>query len=94
MKTVTLQIGNTDDKLTQKEWSDFVNAIRCLFEEIPEESTQIHFFGASQNFEEWQNVAWVFTTNQADYIKMIVARIRKTYRQDSAAWTEGETIFV
>jgi hypothetical protein len=30
MITYTLQIGNSDDKLTQKEWSEFVEAVNDL----------------------------------------------------------------
>lgn len=29
MNTICIQIGNSDDKLTQKEWSDFVKEIQA-----------------------------------------------------------------
>ena len=32
MKTVTLQIGNGDDKLSQPAWHDFVLAMKALIE--------------------------------------------------------------
>lgn len=93
MKTITIQIGNSDDKLTQKEWSEFVcemlNAIHIF-------SKEIHFGGGSASFEEWQNYAWVFVATK-DQIKNLKARIkpiREFYRQDSVAWTEGETDFI
>ena len=92
MKTITLQIGNSDNKLTQVEWSDFVGEIHCLIERDP--TSQIHFFGGPQNWECWQNVAWVFVTGNPMSLCQEVKRIRTKYKQDSAAWTEGSTAFV
>jgi hypothetical protein len=92
MKTITLQIGNSDGKLTQGQWAAFVQEIRgllgCL---LP---GQLHFFGVSAGYEEWQNAAWVFNTDEGDWIKDHVEVIRAKYHQDSAAWTEGETSFI
>jgi hypothetical protein len=93
LKTTTVQIDNSDDKLTQKMWSHFVdevdNAIKLL-------AAGIHFSGGSSARLRWQNYAWVF--NVADQYREPLSRklaeIRKTYNQDSIAWTEGETLFV
>lgn len=93
MKTICIQIGNTDNKLTQQEWFYFVKAIkdalhgRCDF---------IHFFGGSPNWERWQNVAWVFTITEsaAQEVRLKLARIREKFKQDSIAWLEGVTEFV
>lgn len=45
MKTATIQIGNSDDKLTQSEWSDFVSAIKDAVQRFSE---RIHFLAAQQ----------------------------------------------
>ena len=93
MKTVTIQIGNTDDKLTQTEWAAFVLMMRA---QILQHCQAVHFFGAPANWELWQNVAWVVMceTDKLPALKAAVADARNTFRQDSAAWTEGETQFV
>lgn len=91
--TYTLQIGNSDDKLTQKEWSEFVEAVNDLVKKF---ARKIWFFGAPPNFAEWQNAAWVFAADNEDagYIRHKVGIIRAMYQQDSVAWTVGETALV
>jgi hypothetical protein len=93
MKTVVIQIGNTDDKLTQIEWSAFVLMTRTM---ILAHCKQVHFFGAPANWERWQNVAWIVEVEDGnkDKLRAAVADARQTFRQDSAAWTEGDTQFV
>lgn len=92
MKTVTIQIGNSDDKLTQTEWAAYVLMMRT---NILQHCTAVHFFGASANWERWQNVAWVVVCEDAKLaaLKAAVTDARSTFNQDSAAWTEGETQF-
>ena len=105
MKTVTIQIGNSDDKLTQQEWHLFVSDIEC---EISLFSENIHFSGASQGNAPWQNYAFVFEFNDnkvkdsgvtvlGDQYKLLKERLSivgKKYKQDSVAWTEGTTEFI
>lgn len=92
--TVTIQIGNSDDKLTQRDWSYFINAMRSEIVQTGE----VHFEGGSRNDCRWQNFCWVVAVpNDLDQIaslKMRVEHIRKNYSQDSAAFTPGETLFV
>jgi hypothetical protein len=92
MKTVTIQIGNSDDKLTQTEWAAYVLMMRT---NILQHCTAVHFFGAPANWERWQNVAWVVVCEDAKLaaLKAAVTDARSTFNQDSAAWTEGETQF-
>jgi hypothetical protein len=88
--TVTIQIGNSDDKLTQSEWHTFVRFVRNV---IDSEGIEVHFFGASANYDRWQNAAWVVNCNDstAKRLKQTLAEIREQFEQDSIAWTEGET---
>jgi hypothetical protein len=94
MKTLVIQIGNTDDKLTQAQWSAFVLMMKQ--EAILRHGKQVHFFGGSTNWERWQNVAWIVECEpeNIDALKAAVLDVRTTFGQDSAAWTEGETEFV
>jgi hypothetical protein len=93
MKTITLQIGNSDDRLSQARWSAFVAAMR---EVVAVHGREIHFFGAPPNWEPWQNVAWVVTC-QDEHIPGFIAAVqavRRDFGQDAVAWTEGETRFL
>jgi hypothetical protein len=90
--TITVQIGNSDDKLTQKEWSDFVTRMRLLLFAVP-----MHFHACSEGSMEWQNAVWVFEVEgdyEREWLKEKVKEIRKDFRQDSVAWTEGSTVMI
>jgi len=93
MKTVIIQIGNTDDKLPQAGWSNYVDAVRF---EIGFFQVEIHFIGFSPADAHWQNACFVVNSSdeQLDLLKKGVTRIRKAFKQDSVAWTEGKTEFV
>lgn len=94
MKTVTLQIGNSDDKLTQLEWASFIGRVKDLLDDTP--TVTVHFFGCSHGAECWQNACWVFVID-SKYIPQTTREItvlRDRYKQDSAAWTEGSTAFI
>ena len=92
-KTATIQIGNTDNKLTQIEWSDYVSKVRNLVLELAQ---QIHFSGGSANWKKWQNFAWIIEINDEDslILKNELILIRNEFNQDSIAWTEGVTTFI
>lgn len=93
MKTVTVQIGNSDDKLAQAQWSFFVKNMREI---ISGWCIEVHFFGASLPFETWQNACFVFTIDERDIpeLKNALSKRSKHYRQDSIAFTVGDTEFV
>ena len=92
MTTVTIQIGNSDDKLTQSEWAKYVSEV----DEVVRRGTHVHFFGGSPNWYPWQNAAWVITADKSvlNHISLELYDIRKKYNQDTVAWTQGETAFV
>lgn len=92
MKTVTIQIGNTDDKLSQLKWSEFIRSVDVFLSIV-----KVHFRGFSSGNESWQNACWVFEVEyEDDYIavKKNISRLAVQYKQDSIAWTEGETEFI
>lgn len=95
--TVTIQIGNTDNKLTQAEWSDFVKLVADYIEAYVENrAADIHFFASSAGHAPWQNAAWIvaITDEHAPALREDIGTARRKFRQDSAAWTTGETSFV
>ena len=93
MKTITFQIGNSDDKLTQREWAAFVEDID---HEINVLAKHVHFCGFSLGDAAWQNACWVFEleTARENELKTLVTEHRSRFKQDSVAWTEGQTVFV
>ena len=86
---VTLQIGNSDDKLTQNQWSEFCAAVGMA---IRVHGGLVHFCGTSDGMAPWQNAAFVFecSDEQSKILQPNIAELRKIFRQDSAAWTSGE----
>ncbi len=93
--TVSVQIGNSDDKLTQREWSEFVQSIG---DSIITYKGHIHFCGGSICQVPWQNFCWVFELENNDMVVDALReqqkRIRVKYRQDSVAWLSGVTRFI
>jgi len=93
MKTVALQIGNSDDKLTQKEWNEFVVKFRL---EILRKCDTMHFFGGPTNYERWQNICSVFEIKEEniDDLKENLKCLGSNFKQCSIAYLEGNTEFL
>lgn len=93
VKTVTIQIGNSDDRLSQAEWSEFVHQVS---EAVARHAARIHFAGFSPAAAKWQNAAFVIECDDsaALAIKSAVVGIRMLFKQFGVAWTEGSTLFV
>lgn len=91
MITIVVQIGNTDNKLSQELWAKYVHRVHTLME-----MELLHFFGGPPNYEYWQNACWVIETTKDRESKIIykLIEIRKVFNQDSIAITVGETKFV
>lgn len=89
--TLVIQIGNTDNKLTQQEWSSYQLEVK---ETIKQWSTCIHFDGNSDPEAAWQNKCWVIETDRPATLKLHLTAIRKKYRQDSIALSLAETSFI
>lgn len=93
MKTVTILIGNSDNKLTQDEWSSYVQECQ---ENIAIYSEEIFFFGAPPNYSPWQNACWCIGLEDVSlrHLTKILTKIRKDFKQDSIAITIGKTTFI
>jgi hypothetical protein len=93
LNTAIIQIGNSDDKLTQKHWSSFVSSVALLVGTLGEVT---HFHACSEGGQEWQNACWVFEIDDkytGDLNKRLKV-IKQTYNQDSIALTIGTIQFV
>ena len=91
-QTVTVQIGNSDDKLTQQEWANFVNDVRSKIVQAAE----VHFAGGSVPDARWQNYCWVvcIECDLIEPLKRTLAVSGRNYRQEAVAFTVGETLFL
>jgi hypothetical protein len=90
--TLTILIGNSDDKLKQSEWSEYIHAVQIIVADL---QYQIHFHGFSHPEAPWQNACWVVEAN--DGFGVLANRLQMVawaYHQDSIAVVEGETTFV
>lgn len=93
MRTVCIQIGNSDNKLSQKQWADFCTDV---YKNINLVCNEIFFSAPSVGWADWQNAAFIFSIDEEfiSELKTQIEHIRKGYLQDSVAWLEGETVFI
>lgn len=92
--TVHIAIGNSDDKLTQADWAEFVrhvdNAVRGA-------SGVVHGAWHSLPNAQWQNAAWAFQSiggASRVALRKALADLAVRYRQDTIAWNESITEFI
>lgn len=91
--THVVSIGNSDDKLTQEQWSKFCEEVVAL---VKSYGKNVFFIGYTGPAQPWQSATFVFEPWDGDET-LFLQRLRgvlATYRQDSAAVVVGETKFV
>lgn len=94
MPTAVIIIGNSDDKLTQREWSQYVTDVT---EFLTHDVVDVHFLGYSPSPAPWQNACWVVEISEESWLlaaKSGLRRIASVHRQDSIALIVGETEFL
>jgi hypothetical protein len=98
--TVYISIGNSDDKLTQLEWAQFVDEVdRAVSAAVKYEGNQVHGRWYSLPTEPWQNACWCvqFHDELAHVMRDLrqgLAVIARWHRQDSITWAVAETEFI
>ena len=90
---MVVQIGNSDDKLSQKEWAEYHQQVSW---EIDRFAKDVHFSGCSNGNDPWQNACFVFELeNKTDtHLLMNLRKIREKYNQESIALSRGKTEFI
>jgi len=93
MKTVVVQIGNSDNKLTQGDWANFAASMNLV---VRSNVYRVHFCGGSDWDAPWQNACWVceILGNQVNELQEAITNCRKSYSQDSVAVVVGDTTFI
>lgn len=83
-KTLVIVIGNTDNKLSQQDWSAYVMEMDLLLRT----NCLIHFAGGPDTASPYQNYTWVVEVNaghQQEIMSWVSAEaivIRKKFHQD------------
>jgi hypothetical protein len=99
-RTIYVSIGNSDDKLSQGDWSSFCTDIdRAISRACRYNGTAVHGRWYSLPNEQWQNACWGIEVDDAcafvlDVLREDLARACKQYQQTSIAWAEGTTAFI
>lgn len=91
---VYVSIGNSDDRLTQAEWADFVQAVRNVAAAYPK---AVHGEWFSAPNSPYQNACWCLEFDNvadASEARTSLTIQRKHFRQDSVAWAVAETEFI
>lgn len=93
MSTVYISIGNSDDKLSQSEWSSFYAITDST---IRRWADAIHGAWLSIPSDPWQNACWCaeIPEDAAQSLVDELASLTRAFRQDSIAWAEAKTQFI
>lgn len=89
MTTIYISIGNSDDKLTQAEWSKFQHAAD---DAVHMYAAKIHGRWHSWPHDPWQNACWCIEidSSAAASLRLHLAHMAFGYRQDSIAWAVAQ----
>lgn len=101
MPTLVVQIGNSDNKLTQQEWARFVQAVENIIlplcdADARDQKMRMHFSGGSRSDAPWQNYCWVFEREGEPWgdLHDRLADVARRFKQDSIALLIGDTRFI
>jgi hypothetical protein len=89
---VLVSIGNSDDKLSQEDWSEFIASVRSAIHSV-RPKVQIHGEWFSAPDVQWQNANWLLEIPGDDLAQGLrddLVHERKRYDQDSIAWSVVE----
>src|ERR1051326_837600 len=93
-----ISIGNSDDRLTQKSWYDFITLIREVLHSWEKDNyIKIHGEWFSAPDVEWQNANWcveVFNDSHVPVFKNKIVQVAGWFNQDSVAWASAEVEFL
>lgn len=92
--TAYVSIGNSDDKLSQREWSDFVADFRRVMTRY---ASEIYGVWYSAPDAEYQNmcIAAAVRPGSVDVLRGDLTEMREHFQQDSVAWAfVDETEFI
>ena len=85
MTTVYVSIGNSDDKLSQKEWAAYCVDVEAI---VVTAAKAMHGKWTSPSRDPWQNACWCFEAwdHLIERSKQNLSVLAHCYRQDSIKW--------
>jgi hypothetical protein len=91
--TTYITIGNSDDRLAQREWAEFW--LRCD-RLIRARAAAIYGVWQSPAVSEYQNACWAVVVPLAkrEALQADLSTLAVEFRQHSVAWVEGEPLFI
>lgn len=102
--TVYISIGNSDDKLSQKEWAEYYRSVSLTLHQA---AATVHGQWVSEPAAAWQNACWCVelanhdvttaagqTMPNVEWVRERLANLACDYRQDAIAWAETTTEFI
>lgn len=99
-QTILIVIGNSDDKLTQQRWADFIRDVEELITSLEAYAgVTVHGRWHAYPGTPWQNASWLLQVDGAmlphtEYLRDDLRILCARYEQDSIAWVTGETEFI
>lgn len=93
MQTVTIIAGNSDNGLSQADWSALVANITRY---VQRRAAAVEFTGGPATASPFQNYAWVIRLHPAEFgqLREEIKVTRAQFRQESVAWISGVTEFI
>lgn len=91
MATLTICIGNSDDKLSQREWSWYWANTSSV---VNRYAGHVHGEFLSQPSAAFQNACWVVEGELTEEFLAELADMARHFRQDSIAVSVGSTVLV
>jgi hypothetical protein len=85
---VYVSIGNSDDKLSQAKWAEYILEVR---EVLRGSASKVLGEWYSASDSNWQNACFCITIPDqkiASEAKLKLTKIRKRFGQDSVAWSD------
>lgn len=92
---VTFAIGNSDNKLSQADWSEFIGRVYAAADRAVLAGARIQFAGYSAPGAPWQNALWAVelpddNPEVRERLQTALRALASTYGQDSIAWWEAD----
>lgn len=88
-----IEIGNSDNKLPQAEWSAFVNEVEQVCQDLSSRIIGVYLSESSMPYQNACYHIWLHGTQFNEFERRI-GLIRGIYMQESIAVTQGDTVFV
>lgn len=87
--TVYVSIGNSDDKLPQREWAKFITDLNYA---VSIHAREVYGQWFSEPAAPFQNMvtAFLLHVDEVGPLQRKLAKLRALYRQDSIAWAKAE----